>query len=134
MYQLRPQPLEGYRSEAWNGVYKVHFDTADDFYRVIDLDDEIRVVTNSSMTFGAAAICDKAIQARICEDFGDTWWVLPSSIHEVLAVRKINDLTPEALFAMVCDINNDKRCMSADNFLANAVWEYRDGEIVEVMK
>lgn len=44
------------------------------------------VITNSSRTFGASSILYPEMLKRIYEQFSDEFYILPSSVHEVLAV------------------------------------------------
>lgn len=63
----------------------------------------VYVVTNSDGWYGAAGILDTRIQESLDRIFEDGYYVLPSSVHECIAVPKSADVSE--LVHMVRDIN-----------------------------
>ena len=61
------------------------------------------VVSNKGSYFGASAVLDPGIQQKLSEVFPDGCYILPSSIHDCLAVS--SDMDPHMLAHMVHDIN-----------------------------
>jgi len=64
------------------------------------------VVSNKGSYFGASAVLDTDIQKKLSEVFPDGCYILPSSIHECLAVS--SDMDPHMLAHMVHDINRSE--------------------------
>ena len=78
------------------------FDLPDDF----DKAPVMYVVTNSIGTNGAAAITYPNALKQISEICGGSFFLLPSSIHELLAVPAANGCTTEELRNMVHEVNS----------------------------
>ena len=62
------------------------------------------VITNKPRYCGASAIMDSDVQGFLEKEFGGKCYILPSSIHEVLAVSA--DMDAKDLARMVRDINS----------------------------
>lgn len=64
------------------------------------------VISNESKLHGAAGIfCDRSLREQVAQRFdGESYIVIPSSIHETLAVRA-DSLTPEQARDMINDVN-----------------------------
>ena len=65
------------------------------------------VLSNSSRINGAAAILDKDVMKKIGQTFGESRWILiPSSIHEWLAVKLAGDMDNiSAIRQMIVEVN-----------------------------
>ena len=70
-----------------------------------DADMGMYVLSNTSGTFGAAALLDEGSLNRIADSIGDTYYVIPSSIHETIIVKIVKGLDIAALRNMICDVN-----------------------------
>lgn len=87
-------------------------------------------VTNHSTNLGAASIFCKRIQKRLEDIFPDGFYLIPSSIHEFLAVdKKIS--TPESLEEMISDINRDK--VDVEDRLSDAAYCFENGVFLKTM-
>lgn len=87
-------------------------------------------VTNHSTNLGAASIFCKRIQKRLKDIFPDGFYLIPSSIHEFLAVdKKVS--TPESLKEMISDINRDK--VDVKDRLSDAAYCFEDGVFLKTM-
>jgi len=87
-------------------------------------------VTNHSTNLGAASIFCKRIQKRLEDIFPDGFYLIPSSIHEFLAVdKKIS--TPESLEEMISDINRDK--VDIEDRLSDAAYCFENGVFLKTM-
>lgn len=69
-----------------------------------DLTDEMYVLTTSDGRLGAAALFYPGMEEKIREILGVNYYVLPSSVHEVLIVPEIGK-DPEILLRMVTEVN-----------------------------
>lgn len=80
------------------------------------------VITNESKTYGSALICCKEILKEIYDYFQDSFWILPSSTHEVIAL-KASDAISDDLRNMVKEVNDSvvdpKDILSYDVFFCS---------------
>lgn len=92
-------------------------------------DHEVQLVlSNTKKINGAAAMTDKNILELACERLGsDTIYILPSTIHEVLAVA-MGD--PDELRQMVCEVNDTK--VLPQERLSYNVYKYTIGGELEI--
>ena len=71
---------------------------------------------------GAACIIDDNIQKMIAEKVGGDYFVLPSSVHEVLIMPKSEDMDPKELRNMVQDVNATQ--VAEGEILSDQVYGY----------
>lgn len=91
------------------------------------LDKKMVVLTNSSCTYGASAMtCTNSLD-EIQDAWGEPIYILPSSIHEVIAVPKSIG-SKEDLANMVREINTN--VVNEDDFLSDNVYYYDDAYIM----
>lgn len=102
---------------------------------IIDEDSEcfpLVVVTNRVRMDGAISITFPDTRERLRAMLKDDVYILPSSIHECLAIAK-NNADPRELYQMVCDINRTQ--VEEKDFLADDVLEYTsDGCLVSALR
>lgn len=84
-------------------------------------DEFMYVLTNDFKVNGATSILDKDTMNNIVERFGE-FYILPSSIHEMLIVPKKNNTDVEALKEMVCSVNDAS--VAPEERLSNNVYTY----------
>lgn len=80
------------------------------------------VLTNESLFNGAAALFYPEVQEKIAEQLGGDYFVLPSSVHEVLIVPDQGILEYQELKNMVNDVNNTQ--VPPDEVLTGEVYSY----------
>lgn len=80
------------------------------------------VLTNESKLNGAAVLFYPEIQEKIAEQLGGDYFVLPSSVHEVLIVPDQGILEYQELKDMVNDVNNTQ--VPPDEVLTGEVYSY----------
>lgn len=96
----------------------------------LEYDIPMMAVTNHSTNLGAASIFCERIQKRLEDIFPDGFYLIPSSIHEFLAVdKKIS--TPESLKEMISDINRDK--VDVEDRLSDAAYCFENGVFLKTM-
>ena len=88
------------------------------------------VLTNESKVFGAAEMLDPATMDTITEQVGE-FYILPSSVHEVLIVPKREDMNLSDLEAMVQEVNSTQ--VAPNEVLSDHVYEY-DTETKEIYR
>ena len=99
---------------------------------IAELDDDsdfLSVVTIKSGVFGAGIIaCGTEAYNRIGRYIGtDEFYILPSSLHEVLVVRNSTICSQQDLLEMVTEINEN--VVSSTDRLTDNVYFYSNGEI-----
>ncbi len=88
------------------------------------------VLSNGNKSFGAAAMLDTDTMDKIREEVGD-FYILPSSVHEVLIVPKREDMHLSDLEAMVQEVNATQ--VAPNEVLSDHVYEY-DPETKEIFR
>lgn len=88
------------------------------------------VLTNESKVFGAAEMLDPNTMDMITEKVGE-FYILPSSVHEVLIVPKREDMNLSDLEAMVQEVNATQ--VAPNEVLSDHVYEY-DSETKEIYR
>ena len=105
MESLGLTPEELLETAKNNSVYKDAIQIASMGEMLSEMLGEMMVITNAGRFWGAAAILDKETLAAVSERLGDDLYILPSSIHECIAVPK-SDYEIDELREMVRDINH----------------------------
>jgi len=75
------------------------------------------VITNEAKMMGAVFMIYEDILQSICDTLGDEYFILPSSIHEFIAVKKTDCDTKEYYDNMVCEVNAEH--VESEEILAN---------------
>jgi hypothetical protein len=91
-----------------------------------EADEQMYVLTNESRTFGAASILDEKLMENVVNRIGDGFYVLPSSVHELLAIPADGGMNAEFLEGMVRDVNETQ--VAADERLSDGVYRYFAGK------
>ena len=89
---------------------------------VLEASSGMLCITNNRGINGAACIVSPKIQQEVAEVLGGDYYVLPSSVHEVLAMPKNGDLSYEELKKLVQSVNRYK--VPEDAVLSDHVYEY----------
>lgn len=81
---------------------------AEAIYKSMNMDAEPRIVcvTNAEKMFGAVSILDPNVQDQVKESIGEDFYVIPSSIHEVLCVGKSHVEDYRELQEMIQEVNS----------------------------
>lgn len=88
----------------------------------LDMGMEMLVITNESRINGASAIVHKDTLQRLADIFKHDYLILPSSIHECLAIKAMEDADMDGLRAMVTDINATQ--LTPEEVLSDNVYRY----------
>ncbi len=96
-----------------------------DAFVFYELANQLYVLTNSSGVYGASVLMYTQYFRELAESIGDDLFVLPSSVHEVIAVPA-GSMEPGKLRNTVCEINANE--VKAEEFLSNNVYLYRKDE------
>lgn len=87
------------------------------------VDDGMWIVTNREKINGAAVIMSPMVREQIGEVVGGDYYVLPSSIHEIIIVPKDQYDSIRELTDMVKQVN--QTCVNSDEVLSDNVYEYQ---------
>ena len=66
------------------------------------------IVSNDRKTFGAGSILEPEIMDALAERLGNTYYVIPSSVHEVIVVPDTEEYSPEFFENMICEVNGSQ--------------------------
>ena len=69
------------------------------------VNDELYILRTECPSYGASIISDCEVLDKIYEAYGGEYWILPSSVHEVLIISTSFGKDPAELLWMVRDIN-----------------------------
>lgn len=96
---------------------------SDEEYETLPMssDEQMFVLTNELKLNGAAAILDTDLMLAIFEKIGE-FYILPSSIHEVLIVPKSSNIHVKELKAMVKEVNDTQ--VSPEDRLSYSIYSY----------
>ena len=83
---------------------------------------DVYCLTNTSKINGASCIVSPEVQEYVSEQLGGDFFILPSSVHELLVVSKSEGKSYEELQDMVQQINQD--IVSPEEILSDHVYEY----------
>lgn len=86
-------------------MLEIEPDLADEFGSIPRDEDDMIVVTNQMIRYGAAALMYPGTLEEVSEMVGGDYYILPSSVHEVIILKP--ELAPDVaeLNAMICSIN-----------------------------
>ena len=89
-----------------------------------DLASPMYVLSNKDNQYGATVSLYPNVLKQISKQIGSDYYILPSSVHELLILRKKDcDITEKELRSMVREINQS--IVSPEEILGNEVFEYR---------
>lgn len=106
-----------YDFQTMHSVIAELTDTAD-----VKEEDVLYVLTNQLRSFGAAAVLYQGRLEEIGEYLKEDYYVLPSSVHEMIIVRKSAASGKEFLSAMVEEINETQ--VEREEVLSNRAYYY----------
>ena len=89
---------------------------------ILDDISEMYIVTNSKKMNGATAIVYKDVLRNFANKLGRNYYILPSSINELILLPDDGYLEPYELKNIVCGVNASE--IDADEFLSDSVYYY----------
>lgn len=91
------------------------------------------VITNSKGINGAAVLLYPDTLKEVGAFLGEDYFLLPSSIHEFLAIPVSASIRVEDLYEMVWEVNAS--CVAKDEILSESVYHYnRKSEMIKICK
>lgn len=88
--------------------------------------DALYYLTNEFLTGGAVLMTGKNLMDEIADFFGEDFYILPSSIHEVLLLPQSKAPSKEQLDQMVREVNRD--CLDPGDYLSDHAYYYSKSE------
>ena len=96
------------------------------------IDSRMIVLTTKNKIHGASAIFDNQILSQLAQNLGNKdFYILPSSIHEIIAVPASDEVNAQYLRSMVKEVNNNE--VSKEERLSYSVFYY-DADADKVRK
>lgn len=93
---------------------------------VLMFTEHMYVLTNSTRNFGAGVMMYEDVLEEVGEVFGENFYVLPSSVHEVIAVPESFGIDKSNLREMVKEIN--ETVVDDEEILSDTVYYYSRAE------
>lgn len=120
MPKLIPSTFQS-MSEVLSDMLGENVDAEDILAGVSSQDDVMFVLSNKKKMYGASALLDKKIMQKIIDKF-ESFYILPSSVHECLIVKATADMDVDTLTAMVHDVNTGQ--VEVEDRLSDHVYKY----------
>ena len=89
---------------------------------------DMYVLTNRDNYMGAAYLMFPDIFERIASVAGDNLIILPSSVHELIIVKKESGMSTDFMASVVKEVNSHS-LLSPDEVLSESVYGYSEGEL-----
>lgn len=90
------------------------------------------VLTNKDKMYGASVLLDVAGLEDFSKEIDDSFYILPSSLHEIIAIPAKAAETPSYLESMIKEVNRNE--VPDGDFLSNHLYKYeRDTKQVKIM-
>ena len=86
------------------------------------------VITNNRFINGAVTILYPGILNQVADMIGGNYYIIPSSIHDMIAVSYGNDIYSEDLNQMIVSVNSDKSCVPENEVLSYHAYHYDAAE------
>ena len=83
------------------------------------------LLSNQSKQHGASVLLYPGLLESIHKKLGGDYYILPSSVHEVLVISKASDIPPGVLKSTVKAVNREEGC--PEEQLGNGIYEYQGG-------
>ena len=121
LFPVRIEPMINLMKEMWENKMESDF-----FENLVknenSFEDKVYVITNESGLNGAASIIYESTLQKTGELLEGDYYLLPSSIHEVLVLSVNTSIDYEQLKQMVYEVNEE--CVSAEEVLSDQVYFY----------
>lgn len=86
------------------------------------------VLTNRNMYWGASTILYPGVIAKIHRLIGKTFYILPSSVHELIIMSATDDVDPKAMIETIRSAN--RNVCAKEDILANDLYMCCNGQIL----
>ena len=90
--------------------------------KIFDEDFPLYVISNSYKLFGAHALIYDEYMSHVAQILGGSFYIIPSSIHELIVLADDSDRNPKELIEMITQINKTE--VLYDEVLADSLYYY----------
>lgn len=100
-------PMEAVIREILTGKmegYPLTYENSRFGISLVGEDIQFYVATNTKKLYGATVMLYKELLKKMGEYIGD-FYIIPSSVHELLFIKKLGMIKPDELSKMVCEVN-----------------------------
>lgn len=109
-------------------LYKTALKNTEERVRIIAMFGDMFAVTNKSRVHGAASVLCESVIGELKNIFGNRFVLIPSSVHEFLAVAYNSEMQLSGYSDMVKEVN--AIAVEAKDQLSDHAYLYDDGEIL----
>ena len=92
------------------------------YYGIEAVNSGMYVLSTEKKEYGAAVILSQEVQRKCRELLGEDYYVLPSSVHELILLPRSIASGPRELEKMVREVN--AQCVSREDFLSDCIYLY----------
>lgn len=111
--------------DSFRDLYGDGYDFAD---MVEDMkNNPMSILSNKDKLFGAAQILNPEVMKTISDKIGNGFWILPSSVHEVIILPDNEAFDKDELTCMIKTINETE--LVAQDILSDHPYRYFNGEV-----
>lgn len=82
----------------------------------------LRVLSNDRRAYGAACLLYPGVLEGIAEKEGCSFYILPSSVHEVILLPDDGEIVPDELKKMVAEVN--RSYVAAEEVLTDSIYYF----------
>ena len=86
------------------------------------------IVSNPHGIYGAAVLLYEGIQEKIGKILGEAYYVIPSSVHEVLVIRESDVTDIEMLKSTILEVNRTQ--VGEEDILSNLLYKYENKQLL----
>lgn len=111
--------------DSFRDLYGDGYDFAD---MVEDMkNNPMSILSNKDKLFGAAQILNPEVMKTISDKIGNGFWILPSSVHEVIILPDSDAFDKEDLTCMIREVNKNE--LTPQERLSDHPYRYFSGEV-----
>lgn len=98
-------------------------DTAEMLFETLDSSDtQMYIATNKDKYLGASVILDTQFMNRVVDSIGDNFFIIPSSIHELILIPDDKSISVSQLENMITEVNATQ--LEVEDILSNHPYRY----------
>lgn len=113
--------------DSWRKQKDISEGALDDMIKEMeDVHLPMYVLTNTRRYYGAASIIYQDVMEYIANFFDNDYYILPSSVHELILLSKSDDMDPSVLNEMIRDVNESQ--VEEEEWLSDHAYLYHRKE------
>jgi len=104
-----------------------------DEYVASEMESDFYILTNDREWNGSYLMGNIKVMSSVYRRLGSAFYILPSSVHELLLLPKQKGVSVKELKDTTCCVNRIPQCVSIGDVLSDSVYEF-DGEQVKIVE